>query len=364
MKKLMLSTVAAGAVFAAAPAMAQIDVTIGGHTKNYIGYMDQDTTTGLEARNFDMIRESELHFNAEGTADNGLTYGFHIETEVDGADSSTVEESYLYLASNLGRVNLGSEDGANYLLQVAAPSADANIDGIRQYINPVNYAVTGLGAAFGASLDYANDVSTTDEKITYLSPVWNGFQLGLSYTPDVAQGANEDINSASGLLGFAADDAEDNLSSAYEGAARYEGTYNNIGFAIGAGYTHVGIEEDTNDSHDDVQQWNTGIDLDIGAFGVGAIYTETNNVAGVEDVDSESYVVGVDYTTGPFQFGASYLNKDDDSFTAETDRYTGGVVYTAAPGLSFRGSISHVQTDRTGADVDATSVLGGVQMNF
>jgi hypothetical protein len=51
--------------------------------------------------------------------------------------------------------------------------------------------------------------------------------------------------------------------------------------------------------------------------------------------------------------------------TVETDRYTGGVVYTAAPGLSFRGSISRVEHDVVGNDdVDATSVLGGVQMNF
>jgi outer membrane protein OmpU len=366
MKTLLLSTVAAGVVFAAAPAFAQIDLTVGGHTKNYMGYMTQDDDTGTdEERNFDMLRESEIHINAEGTADNGLTYGFHVEMNADGGDGAvTADESYMYLSSNLGRVNLGSEDGANYLLQVAAPSADSNIDGIRQYIQPVNYEVTTLGAAFDGTLDYANDDTGIDEKVTYLSPIWNGFQFGLSYTPDVASNGAEDINSASGLNGFAGDEVEDNLSSAYEGAVRYEGNFNNIGFALGAGYTQIDIEEDTNNSSDDVQQWNVGADFDIGAFGVGAAYTETNNVGGADDTDTETYVVGVDYTTGPFQIGGSYFNKDDEANTVDTDRYTGGVVYTAAPGLSFRGSISHIEHDVTGGDIDATSVLGGVQMNF
>ncbi len=351
MKKILLCSAAlVGVAFAAAPAMAQVDVTVGGHTKNYVGFLKQD---GVDERNFDMLRESELHFNAEGTADNGLTYGFHVESEVDGRDQFAVEESYLYLASSLGRVNLGSEDGANYLLQVAAPSADANIDGLRNYIQPV----IGLGR-----LDYANDATAQEEKITYLSPNWSGFQFGLSYTPE----AGGDDNTL-GLAGFNLDDQEDNQGSGYEGAVRYEGTFNNIGFALGAGYTHIDIE--ANDplvgfDSDDIEQWNVGADFDIGAFGLGAVYTETNNAGAVKDLDVDTMVFGADYTTGPFQFGASYLNQDVDGGT-ETDRYTGGAIYTLTQGLTLRGSISYADVDvPAGADLDATSVMGGIQFNF
>jgi outer membrane protein OmpU len=318
-----------------------------------------------------MLRESEIHFNAEGTADNGLTYGFHVETEVDGADSSNVEESYLYLSSNLGRLNLGSEDGANYLLQVAAPSADANIDGLRQYIQPVNYEVTAIGAAqFAGGIDYDNSATGTDEKVTYLSPNWSGFQFGLSYTPDVASNNVEDINSASGLNGFAGNDVEDNLGAGYDAAARYEGTFNNVGFAVGAGYTTIDIERDTAPgTSDDFQEWNVGADLDIGAFGLGAAYTEAQDGANADGLESDTWVLGADYTTGPFQFGASYLTQDQDLTATtgiETDRYTGGVVYTVTQGLTLRGSVSYIEHDVPGVntDVDATSVLGGVQFNF
>jgi outer membrane protein OmpU len=369
MKKLLLCSAAAlGVALSAAPAAAQIDVTVGGHSKNYVGWLDQDTLAGESERQFDMLRESEIHINAEGTADNGLTYGFHVETEVDGADSSGVEESYLYLSSNLGRVNLGSEDGANYLLQVAAPSADSNIDGIRQYINPVNYGIatanTYLTALNTGGLDYDNDATGNAEKITYLSPVWNGFQVGASYTPDVTSG-----NDLSGLAGFTSDEdtALVNLGDGWDAAARYEGVFNNVGFAIGAGYTHIDSES-TTATFDDLQEWNVGADFDIGAFGIGAVYTENNNASDDAD-ENETYVVGADYTTGPFQLGASYLHNENDAAGAaaevETDRITGGVIYTAAPGLTFRGSISQVDHDVEGADdVDATSVMGGVQFNF
>ncbi len=350
MKKILLCSAAlVGVAFAAAPAMAQVDVTVGGHTKNYIGWADNED----DARDFDMLRESELHFNAEGTADNGLTYGFHAELEADGGDdANTVEESYLYLASSLGRVNLGSEDGAAYLLQVAAPSADANIDGLRQYINPFNADSVAADAFLaGDGLDYDNDTTGTSEKVTYLSPNWSGFQFGASFTPEINDGPG-DIDSASGTAGFA-DDAD---GAFYEGALRYEGTFNNVGFAVGGGYGQ-GEDEDDN-------EWNVGADFDIGAFGVGAAYTEAEGDVGGVDVEQDTIVVGADYTTGPFQFGVSYLNKDAED-VIEADRYAGGVVYTLTQGLTLRGSVQYVDADVTGGDdIDGTSVLGGVQFNF
>ncbi|MCB1530295.1 MAG: porin [Rhodospirillales bacterium] len=384
MKKLLLCSAAVvGMTMASAPAMAQVDLTVGGHTKNYVGWLDQDTSSAAntDERNFDILRESELHINAEATADNGLTYGFHLELEVDGGDAANIpEESYLYLASDLGRVNIGSEDGAAYLLQVAAPSADSNIDGIRQYIQPVNYAIASTVAAVNTYLgttvntpdgfDYDNDLTGqaggADEKLTYLSPIWNGFQFGVSYTPDAGDAA-----SASGREGFNRDDVNNAYGEAYEGAVRYEGQFNNVGFAVGGGYTHVELENEVaGGALDDMKEWNVGLDLDIGAFGVGAVYTENNNGTDVGDED-DTIVVGVDYTTGPFKLGASYYNKDDENGLAagqyDTKRYTGGVIYTAAPGLSFRGSISFIDHDvpaAIGSDVEATSVLGGIQFNF
>jgi len=352
MKKLLLGSAAiAGLVLASAPAQAQMELTIGGHSKNYIGYVDQDNSGN---DNFGMARETELHFNGEATLDNGLTFGFQVETEVDGGDdANTIEESYVYLSGTWGRVNLGSENGAAYLLQVAAPSADSNIDGIRQYISPI--ATTGVnpvsnngtnvaGTTDVDGLDYDNDLTGTAEKITYLSPNFGGFQVGASYTHAADEANPSDTPITDGLT---VDGNE-----GYEVSARYEGVMDGFGYALGAGYTTVEA------TGDDAEEWNVGLDVDAGPFGVGVVYTEAEQGT----TESDTTVVGVDYTTGPFKFGASYLTLDTDTATGiEADRYTAGVIYTAGAGLSFRGSVSQLDVED---NADTTSVLGGVQINF
>ncbi len=377
MKKLMLSTAVAAFAFVVSPAMAQEDsgvkLNLGGHFKGYVTYVDQDEATGFETRDLDILRETEVHFGGETTLDNGLTVGAHIEADADANDSFAVDESYAYFAGSWGRVNFGDEDGAAYLLQVAAPSADDNVDGIRQFVQAVNYdTMTGGGGALadavislGNVLDYDNDIAGDFDKLTYLSPVFNGFQAGVSYTPDIGPNTGDQSD---GVSGNNADDQTDDFGSVWEAAARYEGMFNTVGVILGAGYTHASLENDGGvDFNDDFQEWNVGADLDIGAFGVGAIYTESN-LAVEDDAHSETWVVGGDYTTGPFKLGLSYLNNDFEAPAIgqiDTDRVTGGVVYTYGPGMTFRGSIQHVNHDVDGGDDgEATSVLLGTQINF
>lgn len=366
MKNILMMTVAVGALaFAAAPAMAQdggVDLSIAGHMKGYVTWNDQDEAVGQEARSVDILRETEIHFTGETTLDNGLTVGFHTELEDDLDDSFATEESYAYFAGNWGRVNFGAEDGAGYLLQVAAPSADSNVDGIRQYIDAFNNDVATGVAGSEIALDYDMAPTAAADKITYISPNFNGFQAGVSYTPDAGEGG------ASRSLAVATDDVDEALGTAYEAAVRYEGNFDAFRLAVGAGYAHVDIEEDADGSHDDIKTWNVGANVGFGAFNVGAVYFDGENVDdGANDTDTDGFVVGVDYTTGPFVIGASYYNADDIEGVAglDAERYSGGVTYNYGPGMSFRGSVHHVQYDQAGgSDVDGTSLLLGTQINF
>jgi outer membrane protein OmpU len=129
-----------------------------------------------------------------------------------------------------------------------------------------------------------------------------------------------------------------------------------VGLIAGAGYTVTSY---------DANEWNVGADLDIGAFGLGAVYTEANTDTGSTAVtaDTETWALGADYTTGPFKLGASYLNKDVT--TTETDRYAAGVTYSYGPGMTFRGSVGYREDDAAvGVDTDATTVTVGTQVNF
>jgi outer membrane protein OmpU len=375
MKKLLSSVAVLGvAAMIASPAQAAeesaLKLDLAGHMKGYVTYVDQDEVAGTDARSVDILRETEIHFTGETTLDNGLTVGAHIETDVDAGEDSTVDESYAYFSGSWGRVNFGEEDGAAYLLQVAAPSADSNIDGIRAFVQPFNTTI--LGQTFGDDsdgLDYDNDLTVDADKLTYLTPVFNGFQLGASYTPDTQDLASRDETFDSSNFGVNTDDVDGEYGEAYEAAVRYEGMFNNVGFVLGGGYTTVVVEGDEAAGQDDLDEWNLGADFDIGAFGVGAAYTQSNG--GVDDDgDIDTWVVGADYTVGPYKIGASYLDVSDEDFDGagtegDVDRVAGGVVYSYAPGMTFRGSIQHTNVDLDGADeVDGTAVLLGTQINF
>lgn len=346
MKKLLLASVAVSGLAFAAPAHAEIDLELGGYFKGYGVFVDQDEATGTDVNTVDFVKDTEIHLGGETTLDNGLTVGFHLEFDVDKADANAkIDETYLYFSGDWGRVNFGDEDGAAYLLQVAAPSADSNIDSVRQYIQPFN-ATSGLGVR----LDY--DVAPTgkDTKLTYLSPIMSGFQIGATFAPDA--------DAAGDLSGAGTEVA--GINEQYEIAVRYEGQVQNVGVIAGAGYSH-GANDSTATTADDRQVWNIGLDLDIGPFGVGAAYVADNNA--VDSGDTDIIVLGVDYTTGPFKVGATYYNNDTDNGT-EYDRYTAGVTYQYGPGMSFRGSIQHLEADTTGTDADGTALLLGTQVNF
>lgn len=442
MKKLLLSTAVCGLAFAAAPAYAEdggVKLGLGGFYKGYVSFVDQDetpddsTTVGDQsesAHEIDWLQDTEVHFTGETTLDNGLTVGAHIEAMADGGEF-TSQESYAYFSGAWGRINAGAEDGAVYLLQVAAPSADSNVDGLRQYINGVNYDVMNEAdtatATFGSfvgllldqnftaaqvvgessvvgqdvlaittadtwlvgrgygTFDYDNAITGYSNKLTYLTPVLNGFQAGVSYTPDVSY-SDDSANRFEDEAGA----GESDYGDSYEAAARYEGQFNAVGVTLGAGYAFSDLQEaevdlayrDTNDNGainvgtdevvattDDRQAWNLGGALTYGPVGFGVTYM--NDDMGVDgDADRDTWAFGVDYTTGPFKLGASYYMQSQEVFSSDeidTDRYTGGIVYTYGPGMTFRGSVSYVEHDSPvsyAEDAEATSVLLGTQINF
>lgn len=347
-----------------------VNLDISGHFKIYGNYVDQDGS----ARSTDILRDTDVTFSGETTLQNGLTVGVLVNADGDAGDGFAVEDSFAYLSGDWGRLSMGMEDGAAFLLQVAAPSADDNVDGMETFVTPFNFSATSLAgtnfetevSTFG--IDYDNDLTAGIDKLTYLTPVvLGGLQAGISYTPDVA---NFDPSSRS-LSGNNTDHVLDEYGEAWEIGARFENTPSeSLTYIIGAGYTSVQTEQ-TNASStiDTYNEWNIGLDLDIGNYGIGAVYTE-NNGGEIANNDSKTYVLGADYTVDAIKYGASWLhNTHEESATEEieTDRLTVGLIYEYGPGLSFRGSVSHINTDApasVGGDVDGTAATLGTQILF
>lgn len=117
-KVLLAGTALVGLALASAPANAEVKLGLGGFMLGYGVHADSDINN---RRDLDFKRVAEAHISGETTLDNGLTVGFHTEQSLGGA--TLTDEAYTYFSGGWGRVNFGAEDGAAYLLQVAAPSA-------------------------------------------------------------------------------------------------------------------------------------------------------------------------------------------------------------------------------------------------
>lgn len=369
MKKILLCGVAALAVAAASPAKAEgIDLGLGGHFIGYGIYTDTDNDSAL--RSFDFRKETEVHVNGETTLDNGLTVGAHVELDVDGSDTNaTIDESYMYLSGGWGRVNFGNEDGATYLLQVGAPTADENIDGLDPDINGFNLStISGLTFSSDA-LGYSSEPTNEATKLTYITPLFNGFQAAASFTPSVSDEQDSEA-------GQVTDNDAGEFDTGLEIAARYQAVFSGVDLTAGAGYATLSTEADaatTLAGSDDLDIMNVGVRAGFDAFGVGVSYVDTNNGVDV-DGDTDILVVGADYVTGPFKFGASYYDRTDEvnstlangNTTGDLDieRITLGVGYQYGPGMSLNGSVAMLDIEDDAVSADGFQVGVGTSVSF
>lgn len=363
MKTFVFSLLGFAAFSLTAPAYGDepaLQLGVGGYVEAYAVYTDQDEAPATDLRQFDFRKYSEVHLSGETTLDNGVTAGARIEMSVDRADgASTLQESYFFLSGRAGKVNIGEEDGAAHLLQVEAPSGDELVDGVRPHIGTIT-------AANGGNLNYAHDDYGYSNKVTYITPSYDGLQMAVSYTPS----ANDaDVNGITPAL--SSNDGGLAVEQAWEMAARYEQNFDAIDIVLGAGYSRAS-QEIENGLEDDLVTWNAGGVLGWNDAHLGVAYLTTNNGSGgtAPDDDTDTLVVGVDYQLGATKLGGSYLTQTNANLTndQEITRWTVGAVHQFAPGMTLRGAAQMQEAENiggvAGADGEATQILLGSQVNF
>jgi hypothetical protein len=397
MKKVLLAgTALLGVAVLAVPAHAELKTELGGFFRGYGVYANNDenivgNTAGDSLRQFEFRRDSEIHFNGETTLDNGLTVGAH--TEMQLGQYAYVDETYAYFSGGWGRVNFGNEDGAAYLLQVAIPSADSNVDGLRPVISGINSDVwvdhfnstnpnhrnllqnlTTYQVADFSNINNVNGLGTGGtERMTYLTPKFNGFQAGVSYAPRSLQSPNQ----YTGLIPMGVDNFSNQFDQLWEGSARWDGEFQGFGISLGGGYSHGGAERGASlagapSGSDDINTWNVGTNVTWSGFSLGGAYKSTNNgidtgAAGTSS-DTRVWTAGLGWDNGPYHLGASYLDgKADDGAELLTAGATSGDVnyhqyvlgggYTFGPGMTFRGAYKWGQANNK-------LTTGDVKTNF
>jgi hypothetical protein len=423
MKKILLAgTAIVGVAMLSQPAKADLKLDLQGYFRGYAVYTDNQTAAdkpGSTAANnklskFSFMRDNEVHFTGQTTLDNGLTVGVHNEIKLGNesggtgavpfaseqhdpfgypGDSPTMtDETYAYFQGEWGRVNVGSEDGAAYLLQVAAPSADSNIDGLRVYISGFDQATwtgssagTGLGGnAVNLSLGYDNADFRQSERLTYLTPKWNGFQAGVSYA--AVPGMQ---NTFGGTYGQPVNSNVGQFKDLWEAAARWDGEFSGFGISIGGGYAGASTQNSAGSGagalgSKDLQTWDGGVNFTWQQFSLGGAYkwsnTGTSSSTATGNADMHVWDIGLGWDNGPWHAGASYYDAHYDNnaygfgapigdhLTLQRETFGGG--YTYGPGMTVRGAVALLQADDHALTTIAnkhpnqTQVTLGTDINF
>jgi len=364
MKKVLLGTSAialAGAVAAPASA-AEWDVRVGGYYNAMVAYAATDGN-GIGTADFDGVDVStnaEIFFLPTITLDNGIRIGANIQLEGE-TDGDQIDESYVQILGSFGEILIGSENSAGYKMTYAAPNAaiiSLNSPSTGDYIAWSGF--TGgdvfretLGTTF-LEVGGNNDA----KRITYFTPRFAGFQLGLSYAHDGVQDNFGPTNIAGG---------SGNLAHIFDIGLNYVQTFGDFNVAASARYGvaqgNLAVGPDT------PTIYSFGLNLGYAGFTIGGSFAEQNETAAGVD-DGIAYDVGVSYATGPWTFSLTYFhgeNGEPGGTSDEQDTFGGAVDYKLAKGVRLNLFGAYVDYDSAagpGSDVDGWVIGTGIGLSF
>lgn len=380
MKKLLLGTTTlVGMAFAAQAALADTPkITVGGTSDFQLGVNSDDGDAGQRSHAF--RTDNEISFKVDGKTSAGLGYGGQVWLEADtgqigtgGSDADNqglnASKTFLYVDGGWGRVEAGSTTGSAAALKVGAESiarATGGIDGDWTYFanNPgttAYLATPDLRLDYGSlAVGYGDESLENTNKISYYSPRISGFQLGLSYQPDM-ESRGQSVTRTDTTVGQA--------ENIVQGGINYEGKFSNIGFAAAATGEWGNSEEATSE---DLRTWNAGAKVSyMGASLAGSygnwgdsLRLKTSNAH-----DTRYWTVGGAYETGPFAASVTYLNSQYSTSSAVDNDFSNVVIgadYKLAPGLTPYAELSIYNADPTTVanNNDGHVFLLGTQLNF
>ena len=377
MKKILLGSTAivAAGMIASAPAGAasKIKMKIGGYMEQWVGYVSNDDGVDQDFSGFDVKSDAEVMFKGSTKLDNGMTVGVNVQLEANSNAGDQIDESYIILKGGFGEINLGSENSAQYKMHYApsdfgigmnsgdesswvATIADAGGD----QISKSGMFRAPLGSTY-VEVTRAND----SEKITYYTPRVEGFQLGVSYSPDSNQDSNGMPN------------RDTNNTDLVMVGANFKRNMGGMSIGVSAGY---GTVTDAPSAAGSLEPSATNFGVKIGMGGMSAGVS----MASFEDHgsgDGTSINAGVAYSSGKMGVSLAYLHGERDGSgttgagdldgQSESDVFHLSAKYSLGGGVTWAGTLGHVtfssddvDIDNTVDEVSATYVVTGIKIGF
>lgn len=356
---------AAGTASGAARAADGIKLHVGGeYNAAYMAVFDDDGEgePGNERNTDGFFQDAEIHFTGSTVLDNGLEIGARIELAGE-TDEDQIDESWIYFSGGFGEVRIGSMDDALSALCVFAPGGTENFSAF----SPNQW---GANALTTNSICTGVDDEGDAQKILYLSPIFGGFQLGLSYTPSGDKKDHIDgVGPHTGMPVNVEDASRHNVS--LYGSYSYEAEDWHL--LLGAGGSWEGNVEkaDGGPSREESDFYQAGILVGFGDFEVGASFEFFNDddlfVATLEngDIVADRWVLGVGaaYEMELWTIGIGYSISDaeidiesapDEGFTQQRAALT--AIYNLGVGVDLDGEVAYTWSD---ADPEAAPDFAG-----
>ena len=380
MKKLLYGStalMAAGMLASGAEAADKIKVGVGGYFQAFAVYVDQDDGVGepgANLRDHYLAREGEIIFNGKTTLDNGLEVGVQVQLEAESCGDQ-IDESFIWFEGGWGRLNVGAENSAPYLMFYGAPAQITGWGVTSPNFGAVN---PGTNGALGNGVILPVNLSGDSEKLTYFTPRIAGFQLGVSYTPDACEengGSQTGVNCGGQGSGPEADN--NNLGEIFEVGVNFVQKFNQFNVAVSGSYG-TGDDETTGAFTEDPVEWHLGANVGWGGFTVGASLIDRSDMTsagataggvGGNGIDTRDWTLGVRYATGPWGVGVSYGHREvecDATRAAvcgaagedELDILEVGATYALGPGVDMTGGVQWVEIeDAAGAAAGENEAL-------
>jgi len=231
------------------------------------------TDTAVDTSALDTRTDAEIHFNGRAALDSGLKIHARVELEGQnnhsqavgrgsGAIGDPIDEYFLSVSGAFGKIILGGTGGAPVkMLTGLSGSWATQVGETLNFDNGwVPSATPGVPAFH--RLQHSRLDTGDGEKMTYISPKFGGFQIGMTYSPNRV---NNDDSSRVKTTG-----PHDGL----EGAASFSGKFGDVGFGVGAGMTSY--QGASGGMNNDLSDWLVAGRLDFGGgFRIAAAHKRT-----------------------------------------------------------------------------------------
>lgn len=376
MKKVLYGTtalVAAGAMGAGSAAADGIELGLGGYMNTYFsagGISEADNGNNDPDYNpTGLFSDGEVFFLGRYKHDNGIVFGVNVQLEMFGDANSggdTIDEKYMFVDGDFGRIVAGSENSAAYIMHYAAPFVGLPINSgwVTVFIPPA----PGSSAQFRSpAVSTYGDFGNDENVLTYYTPRIAGFQLGVTYAPSVVNNgdgknfpveANFDTEYANGV-GVGLNFVED---------------FNGFGVAISGGWRYANASNAAEDrGFDNYGAWSAGANFSYAGFTLGGSvlneYDGFNRGGEFNSTEGLAWDVGGSYGIGPWAVGITYFTGKIDGSIVDSGQdkmqaIQGGVSYNLGPGIQARAGVMWAEWDPEGGFDEQSGVIGAVGLSL